>query len=217
MESHDQNVINVDWSIGAKGLDYGSARYQTEFVGKVVAQQLDFLNERVGLNLSSVTVIVFSLGAHIAGFTGKNVKNGRLGKIVGLDPAGPVFDINNPKTRLDASDANYVIALHTSDFYGIRKSLATADFFFNTGAKQPGCLGGGWVDVCSHFRAMYFYNEEVRKPKSFWGKQCTDDTQALTGQCSTKPGGAFMDQLNVKGIFSIKTKSASPFGNAFPG
>ena len=184
VEAYDQNVINVDWSIGAKTLDYFSARYQIENVGIVIAKQLDFLHERVGLNMSSVTLIGFSLGAHIAGYAGKNVKTGRIGKIVGLDPAGPLFDINNPRTRLDASDANLVIALHTSDFYGIRKSIANVDFFFNTGDKQPGCFGGGYMDVCSHYRAMYFYIEEVRKPKSFWGKQCSSVAQALIAQCS---------------------------------
>lgn len=64
-------------------------------------------------------MIGFNLGAHIAGF--------RIGKVIGLDPAGPLFDINDPRTRLDASDAIHVIALHTSDYFGIRRSVATVD------------------------------------------------------------------------------------------
>ena len=216
VEAHDQNVINIDWSIGAKSLNYLTARYATESVGIVVAKQLDFLHQRAGLNMSSVTIIGFSLGAHVAGFTGKHVKTGRIGKIVGLDPAGPLFDINNPRTRLDASDANFVIALHTSDFYGIRQPIAHMDFFFNTGDQQPGCFGAGIMDVCSHFRAMYFYNEEVRKPKSFWGKRCANAGEALVGQCLGEPG-TYISQQSVNGIFHIKTHAFAPFGIGYPG
>ena len=216
LEAFDQNVINVDWSIGAKSLDYQTARYQTENVGVVVAQQLDFLHQRVGLNMSSVTIIGFSLGAHVAGFAGKNVRTGRVGKIVGLDPAGPLFDINNPRTRLDSSDANFVIALHTSDYFGIRKPIAHMDLFFNTGDKQLGCFGGGAMDVCSHFRAMYFYIEEVRKPKSFWGKRCGSVGEALIGQCFGDPG-FYISQQSLNGIYHIRTNAIAPFGIGYPG
>ncbi|CAO1438433.1 unnamed protein product [Diamesa hyperborea] len=216
VEAYDQNVISVDWSLGAKTLDYFRARYQTENVGIVIAQQLDFLHRKVGLNMSSVTIIGFSLGAQIAGYTGKNVKSGRIGKIVGLDPAGPLYYINNPRTRLNASDANFVIALHTSDFYGIRAPIAHMDFFFNTGDKQLGCFEGGMMDVCSHFRAIYFYIEEVRKPKSFWGKRCSNIGEALIGQCFGEPG-SYIGQQSVNGIFHIKTNAISPFGNGYPG
>lgn len=46
------------------------------------------------------------MGAHVAGFTGKNVC-GRINTIIGLDTAN-VGDINDPSTRLDAGDAEYV-------------------------------------------------------------------------------------------------------------
>ena len=152
------------------------------------------------------------MGAHIAGFTGKNVKNEKIGTIVGLDPAGPLFDINNPQTRLSANDGVYVIALHTSHPYGIRKSLANADFFFNSGEKQPGCLGGGWVDACSHLRAVDYYTESLMNPETFWGVRCSSESQALNGQCVDKPNAFLGDPKFAKGIFNIKTNSASPYG-----
>ena len=108
LKANDKNLIFVDWSAGAKTLIYLKARNEVENVGKVIAQQLDFMKEMIGLNFSSVTLIGFSLGAHIAGFTGKNVKNGKIGTIVGLDPAGVLFDINKPSTRLAITDADYV-------------------------------------------------------------------------------------------------------------
>lgn len=30
-----------------------------------------------------------------------------------MNPAGPLFDVNNPAERLDASDAEYVEVIHT--------------------------------------------------------------------------------------------------------
>ena len=212
LEASDQNLIFVDWSVGAKTLVYKKARYEVENVGKVIAQQLDFMNEKIKLNFSSVTVIGFSLGAHIAGFTGKNVKNGKIGMIIGLDPAGPLFDISKPHTCLGASDGVYVIAVHTGQPYGIRKSLANADFFFNTGEKQPGCLGGGWIDLCSHIRAVNYYTESVKNPESFWGIRCSSESQALIGKCFDGPNAFLGDPKFAKGNFSIRTNSASPFG-----
>ncbi|CAO1429237.1 unnamed protein product [Diamesa serratosioi] len=214
VENYDQNVINVDWSIGSKSLDYYTARIQTENVGRVVAQQIDFLNERIGLNLTSVTVIGFSLGAHIAGYAGKNVRRGRIGTIVGLDASIYMYNYYDPTSRLDVSDADHVTAWHTS-LFGFQQSIASADYFFNTGDKQPGCLTDLFSDSCSHHRSLLFLIEELRKPRSFWAKRCINDAQAVVSQCSNDPG-SFLDQ-KIKGTFSVITNAQSPFGKGYPG
>ena len=212
LENTDKNVIMIDWGAGAKTLVYRKARYEVDKVGKVIAEQLDFMNENIKLDFSTVTIIGFSLGAHVAGFAGKNVNNGKVGMIVGLDPAGPLFDTSKLNTCLEASDGVYVIALHTSQPFGIRKSLANADFFINTGEKQPGCLGGGWIDLCSHIRAVNYYTEAVKNPESFWGIRCSSESQALTGDCTDGPNDFVGDPKFAKGIFSVRTNSQSPFG-----
>lgn len=46
--------------------------------------------------------------------TGKNVHRGKIGTIFGLDPAGPLFSVNNPAERLASGDASYVEGIHTN-------------------------------------------------------------------------------------------------------
>lgn len=55
-----------------------------------------------------------SLGAHVVGIAGKNVRTGRVPKIIGLDPANPLFSYNNPATRIAVGDALSVETIHTN-------------------------------------------------------------------------------------------------------
>lgn len=64
--------------------------------------------------MNTVTCAGQSLGAHVCGFTGKNVQaNGLLHTIFGIDPAGPLFSVNDPANRLAITDAEYVENFHT--------------------------------------------------------------------------------------------------------
>lgn len=72
-------------------------------------------------------LIGHSLGAHINGFTGKNVKSRNIGiitRIIGADLAGPHFAFNDCDERLCNTDAEHVIALHTTKKWGINKSIS---------------------------------------------------------------------------------------------
>lgn len=95
------------------------------------------------LDLNSVHILGHSLGAHIAGFAGAKL-SGKIGRITGMDPAGPGFErprFKEPKDRLDASDAVFVDVIHTcGGTIGFSKSIGHADFFPNGGTfRQPGC------------------------------------------------------------------------------
>lgn len=101
----------------------------------------------------------FVESAHIAGAAGKRVATGIVNTIIGLDPAGPLFDADSPANRLDRFDAMYVEAIHTDIVqlgigYPIGKELnlsnllrifefllpGDADFYPNGGSGMPGCL-----------------------------------------------------------------------------
>lgn len=85
---YDFNVLFIDWSEGSRTINYFAAAGRVPTVGAFVASYLDFLHENALLNFSRLTVVGFSLGAHIAGTVGKNTRRGRVQYIVGLDPAG---------------------------------------------------------------------------------------------------------------------------------
>lgn len=77
-----------------------------------------------------------------------------------VDPAGPLFSVRNPESRIDASDGVYVECIHTNGptlgiGLGLGAPICDADYFPNGGRSQPGCL----FDTCSHSRAVDFYGE----------------------------------------------------------
>lgn len=71
---------------------------------------------------------------------GKRIRSGRIGKIVGLDPAFPLFSIDEPEERLDVNDATYVETIHTSRL-GIFQPIGAVNFYPNGGKSQPDCSG----------------------------------------------------------------------------
>lgn len=144
LKNKDVNVIVVDWAKAANTWNYISARYQMHGVAEIVAQFLDFLHiSYPQANIwKTLTLVGFSLGAHCAGITGKNVRYGRISVIYGLDAAGPLFSLDNPLERLDRDDAQYVEVIHTNaGTLGFLDPIGHADFFVNGGTNQPGCNG----------------------------------------------------------------------------
>lgn len=78
------------------------------------------------------------LGAHMCGKIRRTISHriGKVGTIIGLDPAGPLFSSStvfykySDSERLDKSDADYVLALHTdSKHYGMRAAIGHGLYF----------------------------------------------------------------------------------------
>lgn len=68
----------------------------------------------------------------MAGAAGKRTVRGRVETIVGLDPAGPLFSLDDPLNRLHHTDANHVEAIITdAGRLGFMHPIASANFYPN--------------------------------------------------------------------------------------
>nr|XP_003934365.2 lipase member I isoform X4 [Saimiri boliviensis boliviensis] len=138
LNEEDMNVIVVDWNRGATTFIYSRAVKNTRKVAASLSGHIKNLLKH-GASLDNFHFIGVSLGAHISGFVGK-IFHGQLGRITGLDPAGPRFSRKPPYSRLDYTDAKFVDVIHSdSNGLGIQEPLGHIDFYPNGGNKQPGC------------------------------------------------------------------------------
>lgn len=216
LELGDFNVVVVDWGAGAQTPNYVSARNRVGGVGAHLADFVRFLNKIYDVRTEDVTIVGHSLGAHVAGFTGKNiVGNMKLGSVIGLDAALPLFNINAPLERLAETDALYVESIHTNaGQLGFDLPLGHANFYPNFGGRQPGC----GIDVsgsCAHSRAVEYYAESINSPRGFWGRQCRGYDDILLENCvatgiDRKMGGVPAD-TGARGVFWLRTNNRSPF------
>ncbi|XP_017156055.1 hepatic triacylglycerol lipase-like [Drosophila miranda] len=221
------NIIAVDWGVIA-ALSYLEARPMVPGVGKSVARFLSFLAREFSLDLGQVVVVAHSMGAHVAGFCGKELNTTSkgqhpLGYIVALDPALPLFRIPSESLRLSSTDANYVVAIHTNGLMkGQLMPMGHSDFYANGGRRQPGC-GFDLNNSCAHARAVLFYAEAVQHVSRYTPyAHCSGYPEflLLLGNCdgAVPKSVALGDPLDVgrtEGIYSFKTHEESPYGEPF--
>ncbi|XP_016990223.2 phospholipase A1-like [Drosophila rhopaloa] len=218
------NIISMDWSEVA-ALNYVDTKPLVPLVGIQCARFVRFLAREFGLDLADLVLVGHSMGAHVAGFCGKELQKisrgeMRLGNIVALEAALPLYRYANPHARLSNTDADYVMAIHSN---GLRKGflapLGHADFYANGGQKQPGC-GVDLSGHCAHARVVYLYAEAVQQRTSFapFG-HCPRYADLLVslGRCQELTGdlvqlGDPLEVSQVKGIFTFETNPWSPYG-----
>lgn len=110
-----------------------------------------------GLILPKLHLVGFSLGAHVAGLSGRYLSektNGelKLTRVTGLDPSINGFVVTTLSSEslngLSSSDASFVDVIHTdSGFHGVAIKSGTVDFWPNYGHRyQPGCATSNVYD-----------------------------------------------------------------------
>ncbi|XP_046408288.1 uncharacterized protein LOC124172835 [Ischnura elegans] len=238
MSVEECNVICVDWEAGATIPNYVRAAANTRLVGKQLAMLLGRLRDDLGLDLSTVHLIGFSLGAHVAGFAGAEL-NSLISRITGLDPAGPLFENQDPEARLDASDAAFVDVIHSNGEnlilggLGSWQPMGHVDFYPNGGRMQSGCTNlfvGAVSDIlwssreahgrslCNHRRAYKFFTDSVSPRCHFPAVPCESYDKFIAGHCfpcsSQMPCGNmgyYADRSSGRGSLYLITRDEEPF------
>ncbi|XP_074153427.1 lipase member I-like [Sminthopsis crassicaudata] len=183
----DVNTIIVDWNWGATTLIYQRAVQNTRKVAMFLKERIDKML-KFGASLDSFHFIGVSLGAHISGFVGQMFK-GQLGRITGLDPAGPYFSQKPPHKRLDYTDAQFVDVIHSdSNALGIKQPLGHIDFYPNGGKSQPGCpksiFSGTSFIKCDHQRAVHLFITSLETKCDITAYPCYSYTDYRKGKCT---------------------------------
>lgn len=160
-------------------------------MGVHVANFIRYLVDRAKLDTEKVILIGHSLGAHIVGISGKRMRNYTLPKIIGLDPASPLFSLENPDRRLAKGDARYIEIIHSNaGILGLATPLGNASFYPNGGKAQPGC-GWDFINKCAHSRSYMYYAESIHSTVGFYGWQCKSYEDLLAGLCHVKDAMKF--------------------------
>lgn len=167
----------------------------------VLTSFISFLIEIDFSHPNEIILVGHSLGAHIAGLTGKRFVQERIYAIFGLDPAGPLFSIGNPNERLSANDAIYTEGIRTNaGDNGFDEPLCQSDFYPNWGQVQPGCgidvrksLKNHFRNIismfrfqisgsCAHQRSALFFAESINSNR-FIGVRCANYAQLRERKC----------------------------------
>lgn len=176
----DGNVCAVDWSSWA-AYDYITSIRFLYLVAEYLANFLLQLHS-CGLQYKNLTLIGFSLGSHLVGWTGK-LLHGQVGSIIATDPAGLGFtelaQMVYAERRLSRRSAKNVQTINTTPgMISSRKPLGHENFYPNLGLPiQPGCTMNG-ID-CDHSISNYYLISSFNPDRKFVGVQCPNQLAAI--------------------------------------
>ncbi|XP_040340116.1 lipase member I isoform X4 [Herpailurus yagouaroundi] len=159
LNHEDLNVIVVDWNRGATTFIYNRAVKNIRKVAATLGTYIQVLLNH-GATLDNFHFIGMSLGAHVSGFVGK-IFQGQLGRITGLDPAGPKFSGQPCDLRLDYTDAKFVDVIHSdiNDFHA--GSCVDCDDFKEKSCPRLGYQAELWKDVLKERKEKRFLRTTV--------------------------------------------------------
>ncbi|EDX02578.1 phospholipase A1 [Drosophila yakuba] len=215
---NDTNVLVLD---AANFIDtlYTWSALNTEAIGAYLATAL------LRLDTSYVTkrfhLVGHSLGAQIAGSTGRNYRQMSGGQILhritGLDPANPCFYDGNDLEGLRSGDARFVDIIHTNPgMLGTSKRAGDADFFVQGRIPfKPGCEELDPMS-CSHQRAVDYWTETLypSNENDFLAKRCKRYSELLLGNdCKdTDTVMGYAAKPTDLGLFYVAANPVQPYG-----
>lgn len=190
-------VVVVDWHRGSHQA-YSQAVANIRLVGAILANVINTMYEELQLkNLDKVHLIGHSLGAHLCGYAGSFLQKNfglKVGRITGLDPAGPFFLDVNRVVRLDETDAKFVDVIHSDvnqliDLgLGMQMPSGHIDFYPNGGINNPGCTMIDLKDptfiYCNHMRSIEFFIDSIKPTcRQFLAIKCESYEKFVSGEC----------------------------------
>ncbi|XP_035206595.1 pancreatic triacylglycerol lipase-like [Stegodyphus dumicola] len=241
------NVFVVDWSDGSSPsvwrygvFTYEKAVANTRMIGAEVGLFIKQLMDATKIDPKLIHVVGHSLGAHVSGYAGEWVLRNEtklIGRITGLDPAGPLFNGVHPLVRLGREDAEFVDVIHTNyapnrfEGYGIKETLGHFDFYPNGGEDQTGCVTASDAYLsfsvnaltCSHSRAYELFTASIEEPEcKFKSVQCENLDQVANSTCGTceencvsmgyySVNSKDLAQKDSSIIFYLKTTGEDPY------
>lgn len=234
LKRKDINLITVDWAKAAGANYFDAAFHNIEVLAPVLADAILNLY-KAGIDRKNLEVVAHSLGAQLAGMTGRQVilkTTGRkIYRMAVLDAALPLFFPPFLPT-VNQNDAEHLQTIHTDiGTYGQITPLGHVDFWPNGGRQgQPGCPQPPIIplspqDLCSHQRSWRFWAESVAnangtEPK-FLGFPAQSYARFLTagkGNLKNKPIEMGINcPLNAKGSYYLRTNSQPLFARGIDG
>lgn len=224
------NILVVDWKHRATIPFYAKAASSSILVGVLLSFMLQTMIQASNCSLhpDNVHIVGFSLGAHAAGVCGRHFYNTtgfQLGRITGLDPAGPLFEHSN--VSLSLNDAQFVDVIHTNagNFsegkFGLNESIGHVDFYPNGGSDQPNCSfpSESSDPGCSHKRAQFLFIESIYTNCSFKSYNCTGGwNDYVNGSCTKQQNISYIGRMGFysinetgRGNQYLKTNGAPPY------
>lgn len=198
LNNEDMNLIFVEWAIGS-AFPYHQAVGNARLVGAQVSHLIELIRNDTGINWPRMRIIGFSLGGHVMGYAGRNLRRKGLlvPRISVLDPASPYFENEHVDLRIDPTDAVFVDAIHTDSKtlrvhgFGAIQEMGHIDFYPNGGSSQVGCenfdISVVQYMACSHYRVLRYYIESINSPCPYYGYPCKNFKEFKLGLCSYCP------------------------------
>ncbi|CAH2076043.1 unnamed protein product, partial [Iphiclides podalirius] len=227
------NVLYLDWaeeaSDGNLGMVLGYLRAvpNVKKVGNQLGASLLILAD-AGLDLDKLHLVGLSLGAQVSGVAGEIASRDgkpKIGRITGLDPAGPLFRGSILfKNKLTTDSGKFVDVLHTDPGgYGIHKPIGTVDVWINyhtLKVVQPGCPAISFSQIfCSHERSAAIFQESILNRASFLGSGQANYFAWIQNKGTTAQVeiiGEYIS-LSARGNYYLVTNAHSPYGKGRDG